>query len=414
MSEAAGSPGTNVAGGDKIIVLLLPELLGEKVDPSQLRATLSGRQPVRVLLCLADQNGLELATVLDSLGVETEILHGQSVAPPATKAYALQAPPGILPSHLAEFALALSDVLLVAPGLAQNNWVRTATMLGKPTVAPGASLPTLPAFDNVGPSLDPDLPGWWRAVRRWFWGRTEQALLELFAFNWRGWHDKGVSESFKGMRKCFRRKWRPSPYFAPDKWTKLAPDQSMLEPRCAIVERFNVLDRSAVYGAYVHRDLVWLEHLGAALAVFAAVLGHLTGHMGGSGIEWVGWHHLDLWNWGTVELAALGLVALMVIGARGYTLHARWTALRLGAEQLRIAMMSMPLLVLPSALATEDKEPDPASHGSKEAQFGFLALAQVKRTVRAHGLPRLRPGLTARSEERRVGKECRSRWSPYH
>src|ERR1051325_7813024 len=117
--------------------------------------------------------------------------------------------------------------------------------------------------------------------------------------------------------------------------------------------------------------------------------------MGGSGIEWVGWHHLDLWNWGTVELAALGLVALMVIGARGYTLHARWTALRLGAEQLRIAMMSMPLLVLPSALTTEDKEPDPASHGSKEAQFGFLALAQVKRTVRAHGLPRLRPGLTA-------------------
>ena len=24
------------------------------------------------------------------------------------------------------------------------------------------------------------------------------------------------------------------------------------------------------------------------------------------------------------------------------------------------------------------------------------------------------PGLTWRSEERRVGKECRSRWSPYH
>ena len=23
-------------------------------------------------------------------------------------------------------------------------------------------------------------------------------------------------------------------------------------------------------------------------------------------------------------------------------------------------------------------------------------------------------GLTIRSEERRVGKECRSRWSPYH
>jgi len=28
--------------------------------------------------------------------------------------------------------------------------------------------------------------------------------------------------------------------------------------------------------------------------------------------------------------------------------------------------------------------------------------------------PSLTPGVAARSEERRVGKECRSRWSPYH
>ena len=27
---------------------------------------------------------------------------------------------------------------------------------------------------------------------------------------------------------------------------------------------------------------------------------------------------------------------------------------------------------------------------------------------------RLITGITTRSEERRVGKECRSRWSPYH
>ena len=26
----------------------------------------------------------------------------------------------------------------------------------------------------------------------------------------------------------------------------------------------------------------------------------------------------------------------------------------------------------------------------------------------------VRPGFEGRSEERRVGKECRSRWSPYH
>ena len=29
-------------------------------------------------------------------------------------------------------------------------------------------------------------------------------------------------------------------------------------------------------------------------------------------------------------------------------------------------------------------------------------------------IPIYEPGLVLRSEERRVGKECRSRWSPYH
>ena len=28
--------------------------------------------------------------------------------------------------------------------------------------------------------------------------------------------------------------------------------------------------------------------------------------------------------------------------------------------------------------------------------------------------PRINPMSSVRSEERRVGKECRSRWSPYH
>ena len=31
-----------------------------------------------------------------------------------------------------------------------------------------------------------------------------------------------------------------------------------------------------------------------------------------------------------------------------------------------------------------------------------------------YDLPVLNTNLTTRSEERRVGKECRSRWSPYH
>src|SRR2546422_10141652 len=43
--------------------------------------------------------------------------------------------------------------------------------------------------------------------------------------------------------------------------------------------------------------------------------------------------------------------------------------------------------------------------------FGILISAAVSTFVSPQWLSRL---LSRRSEERRVGKECRSRWSPYH
>src|SRR5258708_23549290 len=42
---------------------------------------------------------------------------------------------------------------------------------------------------------------------------------------------------------------------------------------------------------------------------------------------------------------------------------------------------------------------------------GNITLNYVSPDARFRGVSR---GLLARSEERRVGKECRSRWSPYH
>ena len=45
---------------------------------------------------------------------------------------------------------------------------------------------------------------------------------------------------------------------------------------------------------------------------------------------------------------------------------------------------------------------------AKEAEGGFSAFLEAKK------LFRLCAALLCRSEERRVGKECRSRWSPYH
>src|SRR5260370_22297085 len=58
------------------------------------------------------------------------------------------------------------------------------------------------------------------------------------------------------------------------------------------------------------------------------------------------------------------------------------------------------------------------SHRGMNQQIGFhdFRRAEGQLDMRAmHGIPRLKSNYaTPRSEERRVGKECRSRWSPYH
>ena len=56
-----------------------------------------------------------------------------------------------------------------------------------------------------------------------------------------------------------------------------------------------------------------------------------------------------------------------------------------------------------------------AAIGVRSAEDLF---ADIPRQVRVKGDLKLPPALSEtdlmRSEERRVGKECRSRWSPYH
>jgi hypothetical protein len=390
MSEAAGSPKAHAAGGEKIVALVLHELLGGAVDEKELGKTLkAGPRPVRVLLCLPEQNGHELAAVLERLGIETEILLGPAVAAPTTRAYALRAPPGSLPLQQAEFALGLADAVLFAPGCEQNSWFRAAKALGKPTIAIGEPMRVDASLGAANHRLDPETPIRRRAWGRRMCGRLEQFLLEAFAFNWRGWKKGGVAHSWGRLRKCAAASWRPGSYFAPSSWPGLALDRSALESS-RIIACFDGLDRSAVYGSYIHRDLVWLEHIGAGFAVFAAVAGYIK--------LWEGAFHRLGWNtewvWGGLELVTLIGVLTMVGFVRRTQLQDRWTACRLGAEQLRIALMSMPLLVLPSALATSDEPPAVDEHGTQETQFGFFALAQVKRAVRDHGLPRLDPTLT--------------------
>ena len=52
-----------------------------------------------------------------------------------------------------------------------------------------------------------------------------------------------------------------------------------------------------------------------------------------------------------------------------------------------------------------------ANQSAAEKNITMVALADIQPS----GFnPRKRFDETSRSEERRVGKECRSRWSPYH
>ena len=55
-----------------------------------------------------------------------------------------------------------------------------------------------------------------------------------------------------------------------------------------------------------------------------------------------------------------------------------------------------------------------ATHESVPAKEIFEAAKKAKIYVRYFDQPRINNYLRIRSEERRVGKECRSRWSPYH
>ncbi|HLH93295.1 MAG TPA: hypothetical protein VKX28_33130 [Xanthobacteraceae bacterium] len=396
MTDSTQSSTTSAARDGVTVVLLLPDALGE-VDEVLLRASLgAAATPIRALVCLPDQKGIPLVGILARLGVATEVLLGPAVAAPPTSAFVARALPGTSSTDLTELALALSDVVLVSPTPADKSLPPALAALGKKIIAPGEPVPAVERIDFVH-DLDPDAPTSRRAFGRRTCGRLEQFLVELFAFNWRrkdkGEHKGGVAESWRRLRRCFGRAWGPTAYFAPAGWEKLEPDRTV-QASSPILSCFRALDRSALYGAYIHRDLVSLEHAGAAFAVFAAVAGHID--LGMAFWRDLGWAWFSEHIWGVAELITLVMVAAMVLRARMTNLQDRWTACRLGAEQLRIALMSMPLLVLPSALATADKPP-PAKEqgrGRKETQYGFLALAQVKRAVRDHGLPRVDPAWT--------------------
>src|SRR5260221_5644038 len=77
---------------------------------------------------------------------------------------------------------------------------------------------------------------------------------------------------------------------------------------------------------------------------------------------------------------------------------------------------ALPILGFRSLFSIENKERNPMSKILRLAVVTLLLSAFGTPSVAAFsgGVTPMCPQGNGRSEERRVGKECRSRWSPYH
>ena len=151
-----------------------------------------------------------------------------------------------------------------------------------------------------------------------------------------------------------------------------------------------------------------LRQIGEALPVLAA-LGTVEWKIGATGLHWHGQQLLPR-NSQIAELAGL----LYARGVRVITLNPGMTADHV------LALFGV---------AVGTMQPDDAALGRIALALGrrsSLRLERLRAPAPAAGLPVVpvpapaatsspaTPAAPARSEERRVGKECRSRWSPYH
>ena len=251
------------------MILLASGLLGSPLDPVAL--TVSLIQPhvrVRLLVRLAGPDDLVLAEALARESVAVELLVPAGMELPATTLPAARMPPGSTATDTDELALALSDVVLIGAVPPDLPLVRLVRKLDKRLLIPGAKLPALTGRGrSITYRLDPDQAGWHRMFR-FVSGRLEQFLLELAAFNWQEHGHGGSAKSRGKLHACaFGRAWYQRPYFAPEgpvNWKDLVPDRTVLEANSPIVANFDRLDRSALLGAYFHRDMAWVAHMAAA------------------------------------------------------------------------------------------------------------------------------------------------------
>ncbi len=383
-----------------LVILLAPELVPklsneENEWPHLLAAIKRQGRRVRVLMRINSDTPVEvdmqfrLANDLRANGVEIEILLAASVARWEDATLPITCMPRASNNEdaIAEadaVALALSDVVLADPQQLGEPMARQAVELGKEVLKPGAHLPMLSPGASVTECLDPD-SGYWRRPFRYVFGRLEQGLIEILTFDSCFLRPSVIPKRWKGLWNSVRPGRRPVSYFPKQECGPGSPDRKAHDQASPVIERYELLDRAALFGSYIHRDQIWIAHILAAGAVFAAVKGTIE-ILGGHGREAAGGH-----IWPMVEFGVLICVAFLIWIVRRSRLHDRWMACRYGAEQLRIARMCLPLLVVPRALRIVDRPQDSVRSSDDGRDMTLRALSEVKRTVRDHGLPRLCP-----------------------
>jgi hypothetical protein len=354
------------------IILVAPEAVGAPVDMDRLKKSLAefgGR--FRLLVRILREADLFVVGALEEF--QPEILIGGKIDAASVQEPYTFMPPGSTEVDANEIALAMSDVLVAS--------VKTAPIcdrargLEMPIAQPGEAIREACAAAAFGVGLDPAEKGVLIRIFDFLAGRIENFIMEVLAFRIK---EVFAFRSWSRLTRSFRCKVRPEPYIAPEGWSAKSPDPNFVSSDRRILTEFERYDRSAVFGSALHRDAIWLTHLLAAFAVFCAVAGAI-----GLGTKEGG--ESTLWSW--LELVSLGLIGGVVWIIRRREIQQNWLACRSTAEQLRIALMCLPLMVVPDSLKTAR-----ARRGDDVSRGPFLDT--VKRVVREHGLPHYRdPGV---------------------
>lgn len=318
--------------------------------------------PVRVLVRGDCPQALEAGRRVAASGIwPVELVLAPGLLQPEpgdSYAHLLTMPVGTAPQDLDDLVLAFSDALLWF-GVDDAGFVVRARVLGKSEQpAPEWKSAARGSLD-LGASLNPSSSLWGK-----FWfvvaGLVDQQAIAWLSLRKKPLKDDPKRGSLKNGWEQIRSKLSSSqrniPYIGPGKWLELCPDPRfgtrssdpgsrdalLPDENQPLIRHFLDMERQALHGSFLHRDSIWLVHFFGAFAVFAAVAGAV--HL---------W--FENWVWYALELAVLALILSIVYRVRTSRLHERWALRRFVAEQLRVALVTLPVLVIPRILLTPDR-----------------------------------------------------------